>query len=1316
VDGLETWEIYGRGDGEVVRAGDGHGILVRRPTGTWIYFAPDGSELHFGTVCDSCGGAEPTCLDPRQGGVARLVDAYDVRGNRTHVSYNRPSGLLVGLSDDLGHALEVRSGGASACYDPTARELRYDGSVVATYAYSGDDLERAVDADGNLLRRYFYFPGGLLHAVVNEGGAAIAEFAYDADGNAVGVIDGASDVAVTYEVATSGHLLAHVTERYGQTSGASTRELDQDGHVVSVSGECSCGTPRTISWQDRNPQCFDDGAGAFTYQQHDAAGRVTYSATYPKTDIWNCPPWQGPSSNAQQEWYGYALVKQIAVGVSLPLAVRTSTMRATGFANEYVGETLDYDPTPNSAIDPPGYQCAQAPLPVGAGVCRRIESGFALDFYGARVFERHATFYTYDGRARLVRTYGPIRLENVSPEDVPPIEERTYWADGETSARRGRLHEIKRYPAPAAAPLVTTIDYDTFGPYAITDAAGATTLLIKDGRGRVRYTVRPGQAAETRFYDGTDPRLTLSAGGAVVRTGYDARGRATIVEHLDGDPDVPGSSPQVAWSEHTIYDAAGNPTHVERRDAAGAVAWARDRQYDVKHRVVGEPHPEQPGRAKQWTYDAVGMLAEVSDEAGRKTTFLPDPWRRVQGVVRSGADATGAQVSATVASYFYEPWRRTLNEVRDGKGISTGYAHDDFGRLAWLRTNTFKDADRIRFFYDARGNLVERRSTYRTIRYTYDGLDRLTSTLAQECGGSDTACTRTNTTVPRVAYEYRYDEGANAGRLTSVVDDVRTVRLGYDAAGRLAEERLEEAGLPALVTSYLYDPDGLVSQVTYPSGLVLAVERERATGQVRRLSRVGGAESFASGVERWPGGPLRSFTFGNGEAYSASMTLRYEPRSIRSGPLALDYTMSVAGDVDAVVEGLVTTRYGYDFQDRLVSVSPGPPGEELIHVYTADTSWPYLTYDRIKQSGVMGPSGFAPKYHYDYDQQTNVSSVGVWSGGRPVQAVCLRHDALGRLVLVGPGSIGGGDTLTCLRDSDVVSETARFQYDAQNRRVVRWSAATGEWTYYVHGPGGELLSEVRKTGDIARPWAPVRDYVWLDGRVVAQVEYDDTSSWRTYAVHVDHLGTPRKLSSPEQAVVWSGALAPYGEVTETTAADAVTGRTVVTNLRLPGQYDERLLGSLGLQGPYYNWNRWYLPGIGRYLELDPIALAGGQNGIYSLDWYNYALGNPLTYTDPEGLCVDACVLEAAAAAGIMAVATWYTVCTTSKTCPWHAAPKPRTCPPPPPPRTPCFLIGSGGMSPKPGATQRCTYSCEPPGGVPYQINERYVTCPPIIYR
>jgi RHS repeat-associated protein len=65
-----------------------------------------------------------------------------------------------------------------------------------------------------------------------------------------------------------------------------------------------------------------------------------------------------------------------------------------------------------------------------------------------------------------------------------------------------------------------------------------------------------------------------------------------------------------------------------------------------------------------------------------------------------------------------------------------------------------------------------------------------------------------------------------------------------------------------------------------------------------------------------------------------------------------------------------------------------------------------------------------------------------------------------------------------------------------------------------------------------------------------------------------------------------------------------------------------------MQGPYYNWNRWYLPSVGRYLELDPIAMAGGFNGFYGPNWYGYAEGNPLRWVDPWGLTVT-CVYHQA---------------------------------------------------------------------------------------
>ena len=67
-----------------------------------------------------------------------------------------------------------------------------------------------------------------------------------------------------------------------------------------------------------------------------------------------------------------------------------------------------------------------------------------------------------------------------------------------------------------------------------------------------------------------------------------------------------------------------------------------------------------------------------------------------------------------------------------------------------------------------------------------------------------------------------------------------------------------------------------------------------------------------------------------------------------------------------------------------------------------------------------------------------------------------------------------------------------------------------------------------------------------------------------------------------------------------------------TALNYPGQYFDQ---ETGLN---YNWNRYYTPELGRYLQPDPLGLKDYDN------LYPYVGLNPLRYTDPMGLEVWTC--------------------------------------------------------------------------------------------
>ncbi|KZT14207.1 hypothetical protein A1D30_19605 [Acidovorax sp. GW101-3H11] len=182
-----------------------------------------------------------------------------------------------------------------------------------------------------------------------------------------------------------------------------------------------------------------------------------------------------------------------------------------------------------------------------------------------------------------------------------------------------------------------------------------------------------------------------------------------------------------------------------------------------------------------------------------------------------------------------------------------------------------------------------------------------------------------------------------------------------------------------------------------------------------------------------------------------------------------------------------------------------------------------------------------------------------------------------------------------------------------------WSPATSDaeklgWTY-VYAEDGSLLAEY---GEGSAATSGSAQYLWLP-TANGPMPIAAVLNGQTYAVHSDHLNTPRKLTQANGQAVWQWAYSAFGDEQPTTAAKRFTSEMTVPttgatstpdvtfNLRYPGQYFDKETGL------HYNYFRTYAPGTGRYTQADPIGLDGGFNR------FSYVGGNPLSRIDPLGL-------------------------------------------------------------------------------------------------
>jgi RHS repeat-associated protein len=111
---------------------------------------------------------------------------------------------------------------------------------------------------------------------------------------------------------------------------------------------------------------------------------------------------------------------------------------------------------------------------------------------------------------------------------------------------------------------------------------------------------------------------------------------------------------------------------------------------------------------------------------------------------------------------------------------------------------------------------------------------------------------------------------------------------------------------------------------------------------------------------------------------------------------------------------------------------------------------------------------------------------------------------------------------------------------------------------------------------------------------------------QVHYVQADQLGTPRAVIDNQNQTVWNWDGDAFGNSPANNDPDQ-NGAALAYNLRFPGQYYDQETNT------HYNYFRDYNPATGRYIESDPIGLAGGINT------FAYVNGNPIKHSDPLGL-------------------------------------------------------------------------------------------------
>ena len=884
------------------------------------------------------------------------------------------------------------------------------------------------------------------------------------------------------------------------------------------------------------------------------------------------------------------------------------------------------------------------------------------------------------GFLALVASFGAHAQSYSRTDTVAYADNYTSWVLGQvassTNVDTGLVESSTDYDPASALPIRTyafgepqqTLTYNVDGTVATVKDGNNNVISLAGWKLGIPQSITfpatpeaPSGAVKSAVVDGAGwiDSVTDENGYKTCYT-YDAMGRlATITYPSESQPGVCDTS---TWARTTITMASGYPTAygVPAGHWRQTILTGNGRKtlvFDALWRPLVEQTLDLGNVSNTTTevidrYDASGHLAfksypmntfgqaNYTDTTLKGTNTAYDSLDRATQVIQDSdigplvtttayldgfqTRVTNARGYLTTTSYvtYDQPTTEWPASITMPEGVLVDIARDVFAKpLAVTRHNASNSSWLRRYFaYDGYQRLCKRTDVETGTSFmAYDNADNLIWSSASLPWSPGTACSADSAAAYASArrvdrtYDARnrlktltFSDGLGSQNWAYTPDGLPSQITTYNAASAglpvvnsytynqrrlLVSESSSQTGWYTWPLSYGYDSNGHLASQTYPAGGLVVSYAPNALGQPTQ------AGTFATNVSYFPNGAIKQFTYGNGIVHTLTQNLMGQPdrsRDAYGSTAFLDdsYDYDQNGNVAAISDGLPNApgnrTMAYDQLDRLTSTAAP------VMFGATPASYTYDVLDNLRTVVAPGINGGPLRnYTYVYDSGNRLTNVTNTVGGASV--IGLSYDIQGNLANKN-GVVFDFDDGNRLRN---VVNTESYRYDGYGRRVEN-NHPDGSAILSLYDQGGQLMySSTWPTSQ------STHEYIYLSGSLIAIQDH----SWPGNAIlatryqHTDALGSPVAITDANRTVLERRQYDPFGAQLNGPLHDG------------PGYTGHVSDAATGLS---YMQQRYYDPGIGRFLSIDPVSVASNTGDNFNRYWY--ANNNPYKFKDWDGRC------------------------------------------------------------------------------------------------